>query len=244
MSNLSQVTVCHPPSPPPAGGGVESTAESRGVFARIKTPPGPPLPRGGEESAGPSAWFWPTAAAGFPPTLGKGRPGGGSTTPLWLSVCRPRIPPAIASALLAACILLFSQSTAHAHRLLVTHQVVQNELHIDIFFEDDSPADGAKVQLRQGDSVFAEGRADETGRWITPLPPPGAYVIHAQHSGHAAHEPLTVLGDASGEELAPTPRREDLVGVRWYRIAAGLGLLAAIMAGIGVVRFRRRNPTA
>ncbi len=149
---------------------------------------------------------------------------------LWIAVVRGAI---------AGIIFLLAQSPAYAHRLLVTHKVVEKELHVDVFFEDDSPGDGAKVQLRQGDTVLTEGAADETGRWRTPLPAAGGYEIRAEHTGHVAKEPFLISGAPEAFAASPARERTDLVGVQWTRLGIGAGVIGVVLMGVLAVRGRR-----
>lgn len=137
--------------------------------------------------------------------------------------------------------LFMTVTAAHAHKVMVTHKVTGTELKVEVFFEDDTPADGAKVQLRHGDEVVAEGRADETGVWKTVAPSPGEYEVRAEHTGHVAKEPLTVRGDSSAAAEPAPADRQDAVGMQWGGIAAGVGVIAVVFGAITLARRRKTD---
>ena len=141
---------------------------------------------------------------------------------------------------IAGAVLLMTASAVHAHKVMIAHKVTGAELRVDVFFEDDSPADAAKVQLRQGEAVVAEGRADETGVWKTALPAPGEYEIWAEHTGHVAKEPLTVTGPSVAMPAEASPGREAVVGVQWLKIAAGIGVIVVVFAVLMVTGRQKR----
>jgi nickel transport protein len=139
--------------------------------------------------------------------------------------------------LLTIAALLAGSSSAFAHRLIVDPRVVGGQIRVEAFYEDDTPAQEAKILIRLGDQVIAEGRTDEKGVWTCPLPKPGAYTVRAVSGGHAATRTLTVL---EPEQAAAAPPSDDdrgsRTGTQWARLAAGLAIIGGLWLGWRVSR--------
>ena len=139
-----------------------------------------------------------------------------------------------------ACLLL-THSSAFAHKLLVTTRVEGNEVRVDVYYEDDSPADGAKMQLLQGEQLLAEGRANDEGKWAIPRPGAGLYVLRAEHYGHVILEPVAI--PATDDPAAGDKSREP-TGARIDRLAIGLVVIAALFVMYWLIcRRDRRSPS-
>ncbi|WP_020468842.1 carboxypeptidase-like regulatory domain-containing protein [Zavarzinella formosa] len=139
------------------------------------------------------------------------------------------IRPALAVVLLG----LLTHSSAHAHKMLATCRLTETEVLVEVYYEDDSPADGAKIQIRQGDAVLVEGRTDDTGKWTALRLASGEYVLRAEHYGHVVLEPFTVPD--SNLKPEETPLKREPAGVRWARIGVGIGVIVGFFAAIWVV---------
>jgi len=133
--------------------------------------------------------------------------------------------------ILAATLLLVGTSPAFAHRLLSTPRIVGDQLRVEAYYSDDTPAQEAKVTVSRGDEVVAEGRTDEKGAWTCPRPKPGTYTVRVTSTGHAA-DPETVVVPAEEETVAapPADERERRTRTPWARLGAGLG----IIGGLGI----------
>jgi hypothetical protein len=94
--------------------------------------------------------------------------------------------------LLIAIALLADPTPAFAHRLHVSTRLIGDQIRVEVFYDDDTPAQEAKVTIRLGDQAVGEGRTDDKGVWICPRPQPGTYAVRAESVGHAATEPLVV----------------------------------------------------
>ena len=133
---------------------------------------------------------------------------------------------------LGALALLVGASPAYAHRLLIDDPKVEgNQLRIEVYYDDDTPAQDAKVTVRLGDTLVAEGRTDEKGVWTCPKPGPGTYEVRAESVGHVAKKALVVSDPATDQAPSPTPpapdeTRETATRTPWRRLGFGIGLIA------------------
>src|SRR4051794_2381438 len=132
--------------------------------------------------------------------------------------------------LLAATVLLAGSSPAFAHHLLSTAKLVGDRLRVEAYYDDDTPAQEARVTVRQDDRVVTEGRTDEKGVWTCPRPEPGTYTVRVVSVGHAAEPATVVVG-----EPEPTPAVEPVPDERarrtytpWGRLAAGLAVIGGL----------------
>jgi hypothetical protein len=135
--------------------------------------------------------------------------------------------------LLVTALLLSGTPSAFAHRLHVDPKIVGDQLRVEAYYDDDTPAQEAKITVRAGDTMVAEGRTDEKGVWTCPKPAAGKYTVRAGSVGHAATETIDI-----GEVVATTepPAADDpksaqrLANTRtpWRNLAVGLGLLGTV----------------
>src|SRR4051794_2601266 len=102
--------------------------------------------------------------------------------------------------LLIAVAILAGPAPVFAHRLHVEPKATGDQIRVDVFYDDDTPAQEAKVTIRLGDRTVAEGRTDDKGVWTCPRPKPGTYTVWAESVGHAATETLPV---PEPEQAAP-----------------------------------------
>jgi hypothetical protein len=148
--------------------------------------------------------------------------------------------------LLTAAALLVWCPPAFAHRLHVDPKPRGDQLRVEAFYEDDTPAQDARITVRLGDHLVAEGRTDEKGVWTCPLPKPGTYTVRAVSAGHADTATLTVPPPPPTTAAAapPAPQPEDdrgsRTGTQWAGLAAGL----AIIGGLWLVWRVTRRATA
>ena len=142
-------------------------------------------------------------------------------------------------ALLAALAL---PAFAQAHAVGVEAKLVGEAVRIEAFFDDDTPADGAKVTVRDGaNALVAEGVTDDKGVWSFAVPPAGKYAVRVDAGGgHAATAVVTIPERAtSTTAISDGPSRESFTG--WQRWAtAGVGV-ALIAAGTWLVKRRLRS---
>ena len=142
-----------------------------------------------------------------------------------------RLPLLITAALMVWC------SPAFAHRLHVDAKPTDEHIRVEAYYDDDTPAQEARITIRLGEQLIAEGRTDEKGVWTCPCPAPGTYTVRAESAGHAA---TTTLPVPQGQEAVVEPSPEDDRASRtrtpWARLAAGLAVIGGLWLGWRVTR--------
>jgi hypothetical protein len=137
---------------------------------------------------------------------------------------------------LAAVVTVGFPGLAVAHKLEVVAKLpadAPTELRVEVGYDDDTPADGARVTLRDPTGrPVAEGTTDERGVCVLARPAAGRYTLTADDgAGHRATLPLEV-GDGSGR---PPPGRPAVP-----MTAVGLAvILGGTLAVWWLVRSRR-----
>jgi nickel transport protein len=135
--------------------------------------------------------------------------------------------------LLVTALLLTGTSSAFAHRLHVDPKIVGDQLRVEAYYDDDTPAQDARITVRAGDVTVAEGRTDDKGVWTCPKPTGGKYTVRAESVGHAATETLDIGDFAAAAEPPATDEPKSaqrLANTRtpWRNLAVGLGLLGTV----------------
>lgn len=162
--------------------------------------------------------------------------------------------------------VLLTAAPAFAHKLLLDCRVKDDRVRVEAFYDDDMPAQKAKVVLEnEANQVVAEGRTDERGVWTCPLPVPGKYTVRAESVGHAAKETLVVSApvkkvtaepsigsdNPSGNFIAPgnsdiaqpaRPSREEKTETPWLRIGIGFAIIAVLCVGAFLLKRRWHTP--
>ena len=135
--------------------------------------------------------------------------------------------------------LLVGSSPAFAHRLLVAPPKVDGDrLRVEAYYQDDTPAQEAKVIILLGDEVVVEGTTDEKGVWTGPCPKPGTYTVRVVSTGHRADATLVVPEPDAPPAQATDDDRSHQTRTPWGRLGIGL----ALIAGLGVAwRISRRT---
>jgi hypothetical protein len=132
--------------------------------------------------------------------------------------------------LILAC-LLAGTSPAFAHRLHVDLKLAGDQVRVEAFYDDDTPAQEAKITVTQGDQTIAEGRTDEKGVWTCAKPAPGTYLVRAESVGHAAKDTLIVRESNQpppSEPTSATAERARHTQTPWGRLAAGLAVIGGL----------------
>ena len=147
--------------------------------------------------------------------------------------------------LLAISFVLAAALPAFAHRLHVDPTIVDDQVRVEVYYDDDTPAQQTKVTIKHGEVVIAEGRTDEKGVWTCAKPMAGSYVVYAESVGHTAKIDLVVRDpNAPAIESAPIPPpdsddREAKTRTPWRRLGMGVGLIVGM--GIAALLIRRGN---
>lgn len=113
------------------------------------------------------------------------------------------------------------------HNLCAKVKVTEQNLRIEAWFDNDTPADGAKVKLLLNKKVMQEAVTDERGICTMPTPALGSYVIEVYAGGgHRAEVPFTIESmideQTAGADEASVRQR------RWWGAIAGLGIIAGL----------------
>jgi nickel transport protein len=147
-------------------------------------------------------------------------------------------------AVLALVLALGLPSSALAHALHVLAKMEGNQVKVEAFFDDNSPAADAKVTVRDATGkVLYEGRTDGTGNWSFAMPAPGTYeIVVDDGAGHRTQKHLRVSGaNADGSEQATAPTREELTQVPWLKVGIGIGAIVGFSLLVWLVRQRPPN---
>ena len=122
---------------------------------------------------------------------------------------------------------------AHAHALGVSCMLRGDKVEVEVFYDDDTPAINAKVEvLDANEKVTLSGMTDTQGRWTFAVPAAGQYQVRADAgAGHRAKTSFTV--PATVETLAPVvisdgPTREEITRFPWLKVAIGVAVLGGI----------------
>ena len=125
--------------------------------------------------------------------------------------------------------LIFCATPLFAHRLLLTCKVAGDTVHVEAYYEDDTPAQNARVALLLAEKIITSGRTDERGVWVCPKPTGGDYLVLARTEGHTAKENLLIpseqneLTTPENSEVEVQSERVAKTQTQWWRL--GLGLL-------------------
>ena len=135
--------------------------------------------------------------------------------------------------------LLFSLPlAASAHAVGVEAKLRGNTVHVEVYYDDDTPAASASVVVEdETGKVVIEGTTDNKGEWDFPTPPAGKYRVKVDAgAGHGAKTTITIPPGSTlpiatpvdAEIISTGPSRSIFTGPeRWLMMALGLGLIAA-----------------
>jgi hypothetical protein len=157
---------------------------------------------------------------------------------------------------LAVLTTVLAAAPAQAHRLGADCTLKASVVHVEAYFDDDSPARGARVRVEDdGDTTIVEGRTDADGHWTFPAPGPGKYTVRVDAGpGHAWRGPITipespapVAGDPAdkgnpegGVRVSEGPDRQAITRIDWLKVGTGLGVIAAAAVAWRLSRLGRR----
>ena len=139
-------------------------------------------------------------------------------------------------------LLFLAPGFLQAHGLGATWKVSGDKLLIEAYFDDDSEAQDAKVQLLdKQEKVVAQAKTDARGQCALPAPSPGNYhlVIDAG-AGHRHREELVIPENPAANQESTAPKREDKARILWTRAAIVVAILAAF-AFASWFSMRQRN---
>jgi hypothetical protein len=99
-------------------------------------------------------------------------------------------------------------SAARAHALGAEAKLKDGRVTVEAFYDDDTPAKGARVAVTGPDGkAAAEGETDGDGRGAFPAPPAGKYqIVVDAGSGHRKTVALTIPEPTTAAEKAVAPK--------------------------------------
>ena len=146
-------------------------------------------------------------------------------------------------------LLLAGAGPAFGHKLIVDPTPVGERLRVEAYYEDDTPAQSARVTVIIDGKTVAEGQTDDKGVWTCPKPAPGTYTVRVVDHGHAGKETVVIPDPNASPPVVtadlgpPTEERSEKTRTPWGRLAIGL----AVIAGLTLLwrwRPRARNPVS
>jgi len=147
--------------------------------------------------------------------------------------------------LFAALVGLFCASPAFAHRMLLTCAAEKDRVRVEVFFDDDTPAQEVTVSVTDSNQKpIAEGKTDEHGVWTFAKPAEGSYTVKASGVGHSATESLSVGGDTVAEAATSTPPRDELTRTPWLKVGIGLCVIAGLCVLVVLIRKANSAPNS
>ncbi|MBL8822736.1 MAG: hypothetical protein JNJ77_09135 [Planctomycetia bacterium] len=102
-----------------------------------------------------------------------------------------------------------------------------NQLQIEAWFDNDTPADLANVRILQNDIVIRESKTDDRGLCTMPAPDPGKYVLQV-HAGGGHRTEVAFTIESQMTEQAAGRTHEEVQQRRWWGTLAGLALIALL----------------
>ncbi|MBY0325452.1 MAG: carboxypeptidase regulatory-like domain-containing protein [Planctomycetia bacterium] len=133
------------------------------------------------------------------------------------------------------CLALFP-ALALAHAMGVEVRLKNNQIYIETFFHDDSPASNALVTIENeaGEKILSE-KTDKEGKLQAPAPLPGKYKILVNDgAGHLSSTPLIIPklnpADTNNQNIlvSKSPDRNQFIQTPWLGIVVGLATIAAL----------------
>jgi hypothetical protein len=158
----------------------------------------------------------------------------------------------LAIGVFAFLVLAFAPACAFAHALGVDCTLRGAEVEVEAFYDDDAPAQMAKVQVVNAlDEIIASGVTDAKGRWTFAAPPPGKYEVRVDAgAGHRAKKTINVTGvepNTPTEEQAPPmpisdgPTRAEFTRFPWVQVLIGVVVLGGLGGAFAIATVLRKN---
>jgi hypothetical protein len=125
---------------------------------------------------------------------------------------------------------------AHALGAEARFDPADGKVHVEAYFDDDSPAVNAKVEVQDGqEKTVAAGKTDARGFWSFPAPAAGRYVVLVDAgAGHRARKPIEVPAATTSPKsltftapektiISDGPTREDFTRFPYLKVGLGVG---------------------
>lgn len=147
----------------------------------------------------------------------------------------------------ALLVSVMATNVATAHALGVQAKLKDGKIHVEAYYDDDSPAIKTKIKIMNGKEI-ASGVTDEKGLCTFDAPAPGKYEIHADAgAGHRASTTITVPGATpTTEPKKETPissgaTREEFTGTPWLKIGIGMSAIGVLCVAFMLASMMRKN---
>ena len=123
-----------------------------------------------------------------------------------------------------------------AHSMGVEVRLKNNQIHIEVFFHDNSPASGAYVTIENEtrEKILSE-KTDKDGKLKATVPPPGKYTITVNDgAGHLSSTSMIIPKINPSETndfnllVSKSPDRDQFIHTPWLGIALGLATIAIL----------------
>lgn len=172
-----------------------------------------------------------------------------------------------ARTVLAVALVLAAPALAAAHGIGVEAKLKGDRVHVEAYFDDDTPAAEAKVAVTGEDGkAVAEGRTDAKGQWSFAAPAAGKYRVAVDAGGgHLAKTTVTIparsptAAPPRSEAVPPGvaaaaadpdvivsdgPTRAEVTGGRWRMAGVGLAVIGLFTGGFWLAsRWKARRQT-
>jgi hypothetical protein len=137
------------------------------------------------------------------------------------------------AALASLFFLVASRASAHALNVSVEPGAPGAKVTVVAYFDDDTPAQEAKVVVKDSGGAFLEhGVTDERGMWTFTRPQPGRYQIFVDAgTGHRKDAPLNIPVDPSAAVAIDAPSRAEFTHFPWLALGGGVGFLGLFATG-------------
>lgn len=134
--------------------------------------------------------------------------------------------------LLGLLMMLTWTEGAAAHGLGVQCRPRGEQVEVEAYFSDNTPARAATVRVTDGEgAVVAEGLTDGDGRWRFPKPTAGRYQVTVDAgAGHVTRVAL------SSQLVSEGPSREEFTAFPWLKITIGVVALIGFSAAFWFAR--------
>jgi len=150
-------------------------------------------------------------------------------------------------ALPALLLLMLMPALAFAHNVGVACKLRGDKVEVEAFYDDDTPAQKAKVQVKDGkDEIVASGVTDEKGTWNFAAPASGKYVVYLDAgAGHRARTDLFVPAQNESakpdETISEGPTRAEFTNTPWLKVAIGLIVIGGLGGAFLIASMMRKN---
>lgn len=114
---------------------------------------------------------------------------------------------------------------AWAHNIDFEWRRVNERLRLDVFFDDDTPAGNARVELFDADgTLLGTATTDAQGKCELPAPVVGHCRLAVDAGGgHRKERTINIADNANS-----VTRREELTSFPWARVAIGVGVIVVV----------------